>query len=489
MTIIPHWIYIVFLYLLGSCIGSFLNVVVWRLPRGKSLLWPPSACPKCGHGLAAYDNIPVFGWLLLAGKCRYCHNPISPRYPIIEAITGLLFVLFYVGFFMLDLGPAISSFGDFGEVEHVFLGSIEQNWAVYGLAVFMVCILLVASLIDAELYIIPIGIPWTLAIVAFVVHALIASPSQPGSLVVGPLAAALAVGATVGVGLSNLLLWLKVLPQSFPQGDPILDWEREAIEASRKEEVTEAGSHGGMKEPKKTNPVLLGAAGVAALALVGAGLWWFSGSVALAMTVLAAIVLWCLALLGVTSRVADELQEQEELPPVATPGEIRKQIAIESLFVAIPVGCAMVAVALCLRVPAIGGWWSGLVREYTWISGLCGSLLGALVAGGVIWGTRLVATFVLGRVAMGQGDTHLMLGIGAVLGAGASVVVFFVAPFCGLAIGLYKWITHGRHEIPYGPYLGLAAVVVALGYRYVFDWFGPGVMMLGNGIAHAIGAQ
>lgn len=62
-TGVPHWFYIVFVFVMGSCIGSFLNVVVWRLPRGKSLLWPPSACPKCGHQLGARDNIPVFGWI------------------------------------------------------------------------------------------------------------------------------------------------------------------------------------------------------------------------------------------------------------------------------------------------------------------------------------------------------------------------------------------------------------------------------------------
>src|SRR5215208_5651272 len=100
-----HVIYIVFFFLLGSCIGSFLNVVVWRLPRGESLWWPPSRCPRCGHRLAAYDNIPIFGWIFLGGKCRYCKAPISARYPIVETIAALLFVFYYVMFFLLDYGP------------------------------------------------------------------------------------------------------------------------------------------------------------------------------------------------------------------------------------------------------------------------------------------------------------------------------------------------------------------------------------------------
>src|ERR1700709_162213 len=97
----PHLPIIIFLFVLGSCIGSFLNVVVWRLPRGESLVTPPSRCPKCNTRLSWRDNIPVFGWIFLRGKCRYCKAPISPRYPTIEAITGGLFVLYYVMFYMV----------------------------------------------------------------------------------------------------------------------------------------------------------------------------------------------------------------------------------------------------------------------------------------------------------------------------------------------------------------------------------------------------
>lgn len=87
---------------LGLAIGSFLNVVAWRVPRGESVVAPASACPKCGHAIRPYDNIPVLSWLMLRGKCRDCGASISPRYPIVEAITGVLFVLVAV-----TMGPAI----------------------------------------------------------------------------------------------------------------------------------------------------------------------------------------------------------------------------------------------------------------------------------------------------------------------------------------------------------------------------------------------
>lgn len=78
--------------ILGLLIGSFLNVVVWRVPRGESIVSPPSACPACGHPIRPRDNVPVLGWLLLRGRCRDCSSPIAVRYPAVEAATGALFV-------------------------------------------------------------------------------------------------------------------------------------------------------------------------------------------------------------------------------------------------------------------------------------------------------------------------------------------------------------------------------------------------------------
>lgn len=85
-------------FITGAMLGSFLNVVIYRLPREKSLVWPGSKCPKCNNEIAAYDNIPILSWLLLMGKCRYCKEPISFRYPFIELLTASLFLLTYVNF-------------------------------------------------------------------------------------------------------------------------------------------------------------------------------------------------------------------------------------------------------------------------------------------------------------------------------------------------------------------------------------------------------
>ncbi|QYH35330.1 A24 family peptidase [Salinibacterium sp. M195] len=82
---------VIFAVLIGLAVGSFLNVIVWRVPRGEKITSPPSACPRCEHAIRAYDNVPVIGWLILRGKCRDCGEPISPRYPLVEASTAIAF--------------------------------------------------------------------------------------------------------------------------------------------------------------------------------------------------------------------------------------------------------------------------------------------------------------------------------------------------------------------------------------------------------------
>jgi len=85
-----------FAFLYGIVIGSFLNVLIHRLPQGKSIIKPGSHCPNCGAPIAFYDNIPLISYLILRGKCRNCKSSISYQYPLVEGITGALFVIFYL---------------------------------------------------------------------------------------------------------------------------------------------------------------------------------------------------------------------------------------------------------------------------------------------------------------------------------------------------------------------------------------------------------
>lgn len=95
-----------FVFMIGAAIGSFLNVVIYRLPAGESILAPPSHCPRCQERLAWHDNVPVLAWFWLRGRCRYCRGAIAFRYPLVEAIAGGLFLAVFWQF-----GPTVSAIG------------------------------------------------------------------------------------------------------------------------------------------------------------------------------------------------------------------------------------------------------------------------------------------------------------------------------------------------------------------------------------------
>lgn len=128
----------VFVFVLGTVIGSFLNVVVWRLPRGESLSHPGSHCPKCGHAIPPWENIPIVSWLALRARCSQCRLPISVRYPLVELANGLLFLALW---WRLWQSPQPLS-------------------ALWG-CLFLGSALLAASLIDIEHFLIPDAITFT----------------------------------------------------------------------------------------------------------------------------------------------------------------------------------------------------------------------------------------------------------------------------------------------------------------------------------------
>lgn len=98
MVLVPESLLVATLGVLGLLVGSFLNVVIHRVPAGMSLVSPGSACPSCAHPVRPYDNVPVLSWLVLRGRCRDCSAPISGRYPLVELATAVLFVLVGVRF-------------------------------------------------------------------------------------------------------------------------------------------------------------------------------------------------------------------------------------------------------------------------------------------------------------------------------------------------------------------------------------------------------
>jgi leader peptidase (prepilin peptidase) / N-methyltransferase len=169
-----------FAFAFGAIVGSFLNVVAYRLPRGESLSRPRSRCPSCETPIRPYDNVPILSWLALRGRCRSCRAPISPRYPLVEATTGALCALVVVA------------------------KGADQD-ALPGLA--LVLVLVPITLIDLEVRLIPNALTLTGAVAAVALVAL----TDSGSLVEHLVAAAAAGGF--------LLVAVLAYPRGMGMGD------------------------------------------------------------------------------------------------------------------------------------------------------------------------------------------------------------------------------------------------------------------------------
>ena len=147
------WYGTVFSLLIGLCIGSFLNVCIYRIPLDLSIARPRSFCPSCQHPIAWYDNLPVLSYLILGGKCRHCRTAISARYPLVELLTGLLFVLVWNRFGFTPLSPIfwITMSGlvvaTFVDIDHMI---IPDSVSLGGIAFGLIASALVPALHNAD---------------------------------------------------------------------------------------------------------------------------------------------------------------------------------------------------------------------------------------------------------------------------------------------------------------------------------------------------
>ncbi len=138
----------VFVFAVGTVVGSFLNVCIYRIPWEKSVIWPGSHCPRCWRPILAMDNIPIVSWLALRGECRQCGEPISLRYPLIELLVGLLFL----GLYFVDVVH-----GERGRYGY----DIGQPMATFGYHAILAALLVAATFIDYDLFVIPDSITLT----------------------------------------------------------------------------------------------------------------------------------------------------------------------------------------------------------------------------------------------------------------------------------------------------------------------------------------
>lgn len=413
---------VIWFFALGASAGSLINVLVYRLPLGLSVVTPPSRCPSCETRLTWRENIPIFGWLFLGGRCRFCRSRISAEYPIVEFVVAVLFAGFYFLWYLTpaDARPLGIPIGQIAPPwagpGTGFVSPLGQTWPIFLLFLVLLGCLVAMTLVDAKTFTIPLVLTWVPALAAVVIHPLTAlviqmksghlwrtaagwdwvipTPGPNGWYWVG-----FGIGGAIGLSASLVLLASGLITRSFADYE---EWESQA-----KADIPPEG---------------------------------------------------------------EQPPDQQELwlrYPHA-----RREMVKELAFLAPPALGAVIGGWATDRVIAMTAGWTfdpisgAFVTTFPvplWLAALTGVLLGYLVGGGVAWFIRIFGSLGFGKEAMGLGDVHLMAAVGACLGWIDAVVAFFLAAFVGVAWALLGAAFGGlRRHLPYGPHLAVASVLVVL---------------------------
>ena len=403
---------VLWIFAVGACVGSLINVLVYRLPRGLDVVVPSSKCTSCGTKLTWRENIPILGWLLLRGKCRFCKSRISPEYPIVESIVAVLFAATYV-----------ICYAEGGRFLGLNVGLLQPEWARSGFALtwpMFVTVLVLFScvvamiLVDAKTYQIPLVLTWVPVILALVAHPAwawwvehsgqrpwlssapgwtwsLATPSATSWWWIGG-----ALGGTAGVALTNVLLSRGLIKRSFADYEA---WEREAL--------AKAGQD----------------------------------------TAQPAVQMWI------------------QYP------HARREMLRELVFLSPVIALGLAGGAIAAKLAGPWTWDPALMMEIPrvtaplWLEVFAGVLLGYLVGGALVWGVRILGSLAFGKEAMGLGDVHMLGAIGACLGWADAVLIFFGATFVGVFWAILGAIGGGafKRAMPFGPFLGVATFLVWMG--------------------------
>ena len=469
-----HLCWSILALVLGGCVGSFLNVVIYRWPRNLSIRRPSrSFCPHCEQPIAWYDNVPVVSYLLLSGRCRRCGAAISLQYPLVELATGLVFLLTYDVFFVARQRIGIG--GDLAADWPMLL----SHWGLWAG-------LIVLAVMDLEAYLVDIRVTWIVSAAGVIGHMLWRPENREGWIRPTAEQAAWAVAVVVGLGIAGLL---------FLRGgaEPGSDEEAPVEEPGEHELSTDAAT-------VKTS-------------------WrWIWLIVPIALVVAYVVVVIVAGEQAPLKRslpqVAGRLLPAYQHPPIEHPppgldwGAIRLGIGIAVVFAALALAAsrpqpeadsdiieAIRAEASDARRNALGElkfltpaivlgaaalfWLSSgatpdpdrvVDRVLHWrplsnwqpLWGVSTAVTGWVIGGAIGWLARIGFTLLFGKEALGMGDVHILASAGAVAGWPVALAGFFLAaPLALLAIVVIHLRRQSR-ALPYGPWLALAFLLAGM---------------------------
>jgi len=165
---VSTWLPVLWVFAVGACVGSLVNVLVYRLPKGLPVIVPSSRCPKCDTKLTFKENIPILGWLMLRGKCKFCKQSISPEYPIVETIVAVLFAGTYLLWYVAV--PNREWLGlEWGAIKPEWAkNGVMETWPAFTALMVLLASLVAMTIVDLKTYTIPLVLTWVPVCVALV---------------------------------------------------------------------------------------------------------------------------------------------------------------------------------------------------------------------------------------------------------------------------------------------------------------------------------
>jgi len=453
----------------GLAFGSFLNVVIYRIPRDKSLRSPLfSACPSCNKRIAWYDNIPAWSYIMLRGRCRHCSVPIPVRYIVVELAMAVI---------VLALLDAMFISGSRDGLRSGLIGLTDQlafDWPIFIAHILLFGCLLSSSVIDLEHYWIDIRFTNIVTVAAFVLHALW-TPRHAEHWTRPDDATAIVCLFTVA-GL--IITWIVLVCQ--PHVDP--EDLGESYEPEEPPVPVAAVTNTlppSLRAPRRTAAWATGVVLVALLVLM------FLDSAKMAElrhTGRALLVCGLLFALIVSESAVVRDSDEAIVNAIDEERHEARRMVLDELVLFLPAvafglvglwlmrsgGEVASGLSTALHEPVYSGGIS-MFQHWVPLRGLATAATGYVIAGALGWTVRIGFTLVYGKEAFGSGDIHMMAAAGAVAGWPVVLIGFFIT--CGLAI--CGWVVtlpfKKTRALPLGPWLALGFLVVTLFYQPIVD--------------------
>lgn len=473
---------------LGGCIGSFLNVVIYRWPRDLSIRQPRrSFCPSCEASIAWYDNIPVISYILLRGRCRHCDCTISLQYPLVELATALVFLMTYDALCVAGLREGVNYlYADWP----ILLG----HWVLFGG-------LIALSVMDLEAYTVDVRLTWLITLVGLAAHTLWTPASSlthetelglsewssnGGWIRPGILLAGLAAGATVGL-IAGAWCFLRgrsdLAHLSLEEQEPVEEPPPEALSTAHGSGwqwlwligllalviaylvVMLTGKDSASPVPAGLTDPTVG--DQPAMPLDG-------GMIRIGVGLLA-----CFIALALVAGHPQPQADADIMAAIESEADSARANALWELKLLSPAILCGVAVFLSLLTIATPESLQVIGQVLHWtptgewqpLWGLATGLTGWIIGGAIGWLARIVFTLVFGKEALGMGDVHILAAAGAVAGWPVALIGFFLAAPLALLAIVVICIRRQSRALPYGPWLALAFFAAGLFQDRILRYF------------------